>query len=121
MPARATLRQPNGPDRAATLGKICSAGTTAPSSTISPVMEARSDSLPSIFGVENPLVPRSTMKPRILPSSFAQITAISATGALVIHILVPVKLKPPGTFFRPRHHGAGIGAVIGLGQAEAAD
>ena len=31
---------------------------SAPSSTISPVMEARRLSLPSILGVENPLVPR---------------------------------------------------------------
>jgi len=38
------------------------------------------------------------MKPRILPSSLAQITAMSATGALVIHILVPVSEKPPATF-----------------------
>ena len=38
------------------------------------------------------------MKPRILPSSFAQTTATSATGALVIHILVPVSAKPPATF-----------------------
>ena len=98
MPARATLRQPNGPARPETFGSILSSGTTAPSSTISPVIEARKLSLPSIFGVENPLVPRSTRKPRILPSSFAQTTATSATGALVIQVLVPVRLKPPGTF-----------------------
>ena len=61
-------------------------------------MEARNESLPSIFGVEKPLVPRSTMKPRILPSSLAHTTAMSATGELVIHILAPLSLKPPATF-----------------------
>ena len=47
-------------------------------------------SLPSIFGVENPFVPRSTMKPRMTPSSFAHTTAMSAIGELVIHIFAPV-------------------------------
>ena len=121
MPVRATLRQPNGPASPETFGSRLSSATTAPSSTISPVIEARSDSLPSIFGVENPLVPRSTMKPRILPSSFAQTTARSAIGALVIQVLAPVRLKAAGDFFRARRHRAGIGAVVGLGQAEAAD
>src|SRR5271169_2194633 len=92
MPARATLRQPNGPARPETFGNILSSGTTASSSTISPVIEARNDSLPSIVGVEKPLVPRSTMKPRILPSSLAQTTAMSATGELVIQVLAPVRL-----------------------------
>ena len=32
------------------------------------------------------------------PSSFAQTTARSATGELVIHILLPVRRKPPGAF-----------------------
>ena len=96
-------------------------GTTAPSSTISPVMEARSDSLPSIFGVEKPLVPRSTMKPRILPSSFAQTTAMSATGELVIQIFAPVRLIAVGDLLGAGHHRAGIGAVVGFGEAEAAD
>ena len=84
------LRQPNGPARPFTFGNRASSGTTAPSSTISPVTDVRSDSLPSIFGVEKPLVPRSTMKPRILPSSFAHTTAMSATGELVIHIFAPL-------------------------------
>ena len=98
MPERALLRQPNGPASPETFGSRFSSGTTAPSSTISPVIEARSDSLPSIFGVENPLVPRSTMKPRILPSSLAQTTAMSAIGELVIQVLAPVRRKPPETF-----------------------
>src|SRR5258707_14544999 len=57
------LRQPNGPARPFTFGNRFSSATTAFSSTISPVTEARSESLPSIFGVEKPFVPRSTMKP----------------------------------------------------------
>ena len=92
------MRQPNGPASPFTFGSRLSSGTNASSSTISPVIEARSDSLPSIVGVENPLVPRSTMKPRITPSSFAHTTATSATGALVIHILAPLRRKPFGTF-----------------------
>ena len=85
------------------------------------MIEARSDSLPSIFGVEKPLVPRSTMKPRISPSSFAHTTATSAIGELVIHILAPVSAIAAGDFLGARRHRAGIGAVVGLGQAEAAD
>ena len=45
----------------------------------------------AIVGVEKPFAPRSTMKPRITPSSFAQITAMSAIGALDIQVLVPVR------------------------------
>ena len=42
-------------------------------------------------------MPRSTMKPRIaLSSSLAQTMAMSAVGALLIHILLPVRRKPPG-------------------------
>ncbi len=92
MPARARCRQPNGPARPCTLGSRFSSGTTALSSTSSPVTEQRSESLPSIFGVESPLVPRSTMKPRIFPSSFAHTTAMSAIGELVIQVLAPVSL-----------------------------
>ena len=38
------------------------------------------------------------MKPRILPSSFAQTMQRSAIGAFEIHILAPLSLKPFGTF-----------------------
>ena len=115
------LRQPNGPARPDTFGSRFSSGTTASSSTISPVTEVRSESLPSIFGVEKPLVPRSTMKPRILPSSLAQTTARSAIGALEIHILAPLSLIAAGDLLGARHHRARIGAEVRLGQAEAAD
>ena len=61
------------------------------------------------------------MKPRITPSSvLAQTTNTSAIGELVIHILAPVsgsRRRP----LAPGAHGAGIGAVVRLGQAEAAD
>ncbi|MQM40408.1 hypothetical protein KBTX_04459 [wastewater metagenome] len=56
-------------------------------------MEARRLSLPWIAGVSKPSVPRSTMKPRILPSwasDFAHTTAMSEIGLLVIHIFWPV-------------------------------
>src|SRR6185295_9569809 len=84
MPKRALLRQPNGPARPFTFGSRFSSGTRQSSSTISPVIDARSDNLPSIFGVEKPLVPRSTRKPRMTLSSFAQTTATCATGAFEI-------------------------------------
>ena len=60
-------------------------------------MEARRLSFPSIFGVEKPSKDRSTMKPRIVPSSFAHTTARSAMGELVIHIFAPLRIKPPST------------------------
>ena len=59
--------------------------------TISPVIDARSDSLPVSLGVVSPSMPRSRMKPRIVPSSsLAQTTITSASGALEIHILEPL-------------------------------
>jgi hypothetical protein len=92
------LRQPNGPARPDTPGSKFSSGTKASSNTTSPVTEVRSEILPSTFGVEKPLVPRSTMKPRIFPSSFAQTMQRSAIGAFEIHILAPFSLKPFGAF-----------------------
>lgn len=48
-------------------------------------MEARSENFPSIFGVEKPFIDRSKINPRIsLSSHFAQTTATSAIGELVI-------------------------------------
>ncbi len=61
--------------------------------TISPVTEARNDSLPSILGADSPLAPLRSRKPRIAPpwaSDLAQTTNTSATGALEIHVLAPV-------------------------------
>ena len=58
--------------------------------------------LPFTVGVSKPFVPRSTMKPRTestSPSStFAHTTARCASGALVIHILVPLSTQPAPSF-----------------------
>jgi len=59
-----------------------------------PVGLVRSENLPSISGVENPFMPRSTMNPRTFPSSaelFAHTTAMSANGEFEIHVLDPFK------------------------------
>ena len=61
--------------------------------TTSPVVEARSDSLPPIFGAERPFMPFSRMKPRMSSPwapDFAQMTKTSASGALEIQVLVPL-------------------------------
>ena len=66
--------------------------------TISPVIEARNASLPSILGALSPFMPFSRMKPRITSSSvFAQTMNTSASGLLLIHILAPVNRYPPST------------------------
>ena len=56
---------------------------------MSPVIEARNDSLSPILSVVKPSKSRSTMKPRILSSSLAQTTARSLIGELVIQYLAP--------------------------------
>ena len=65
---------------------------------ISPVAEARSENLPSVFAVVSPLSPRSRIKPRTVPSSFAQTIKTLAMGAWVIQVLLPDKTKPPSVF-----------------------
>ncbi len=100
MPNRALLRQPNGPPSPLAPGRIASAGTCTSSITTSPVVEARSDSLPCILGADSPFSPFSSTKPRITPSSsLAQITKTSAIGAFDIHILEPLSTQPSATFF----------------------
>ncbi|MNG18169.1 hypothetical protein D3C84_1022050 [compost metagenome] len=85
------FRQPNGPFRPFTCGSSASSPTSTLSITISPVMEARSENLPSIFGADRPFMPFSSTKPRISPSSsLAHTTNTSAIGLLVIHILLPL-------------------------------
>ena len=76
---------------------MASSATNTSASEISPVTEARRDSLLSIRGVVKPSAPRSTRKPRITPSSLAHTSATSAIGALVIHILAPFSTNPPWT------------------------
>jgi hypothetical protein len=76
------------------LGSSALSGTTTPSITISPVTEARSESLPPILGAESPFMPFSRIKPRIwllCSADFAHTTNTSAIGALEIHILLPVR------------------------------
>ena len=94
MLKRARFRQAKGAPNPLAFGNNAAAGRGALASTIWPVTEARSENLPSIFGVLKPCVPRSTTKPRIAPSSFAHTTARSAMGALVIQLLVPFRTKP---------------------------
>ena len=56
------------------------------------------------------------------PSSvFAQTTNTSAIGELEIHIFEPERRIAARRGAGARHHAAGVRAVIGLGQAEAAD
>src|SRR5690606_4117115 len=79
-------------------GSRASAGSRTSSRVIPPVDEARSDSLCRISRALTPGVSIGTTNPAI-PSSGtrAQITATSATGALVIHIFEPVRIQsPPG-------------------------
>jgi hypothetical protein len=69
-------------------------------------------------------MPFSSTKPRTLPpcaSLLAQTTKTSANGELVIHVLLPEMRKPSPSFFATVRMPAGVGAGIGLGQAEAAD
>ncbi len=61
-------------------------------------MEARRPTLPWMAGALKPFMPFSSTKPRIGPTappsdtSLAQTTNTSATGLLVIHILLPLSL-----------------------------
>src|SRR5207248_2293808 len=104
------------PARPDTFGNKLSSGTSAPSSTSSPVIEARRLNLPSIFGVASPLVPRSTMKPRILPPSFAHTTATAATGACVVQDFAPVRDQAVADVAQP-----GAAVVLRNGRAEHAE
>ena len=67
-----------------------SAGTNTSDIMIMPVMDARSENLPSIFGALSPFMPFSRMKPRMSPlSSLAQTSSTSAIGELVIQVFEP--------------------------------
>src|SRR5207253_10697999 len=93
IPYRALFKQPNGPLRPFTFGKIFSFGTFTLSNTSSPVADARRLHLPCVVGVVNPSIPRSTTNPRISPSSsFAHTTATWENGAFEIHILLPLRI-----------------------------
>jgi hypothetical protein len=85
------------------------------------VTEARSENFRSIFCAVKPGVLVSTTKPRMTPSSFAQMMATSARLPLVIQRLVPLSTKPVVGALGAGDHPAGVGAEVGLGEAEAAD
>ena len=121
MPARATLRQPNGPARPFTFGSRFSSGTTTSSSTISPVIEVRSESLPSIFGRREPLgaaLDQEAADDAVELGPDHREVSDRRVGDPHLGAGEPVAAR---RLLRARHHRAGIGAVIGLGQAEAAD
>src|SRR6476620_7220293 len=73
-----------------------SAGISQSSNTSSQVLDPRMPSLSSFCAVLNPFMPFSTMKavmhllPASLPAVRLQTTSTSASGPLVIHILLPL-------------------------------
>src|SRR5258705_251719 len=104
MTWRASVRKERGAFRPMASGRNASPGNRTSSITISPVDEARNDSLCRTSFAVTPGESIGTTKPRIGPSPRlplravasvrAQITATSATGAFVIHILVPRSTQP---------------------------
>mmetsp|Transcript_8791 Transcript_8791/g.17715 ORF Transcript_8791/g.17715 Transcript_8791/m.17715 type:complete len:320 (-) Transcript_8791:388-1347(-) len=99
MPYRAELRQANGPPRPRAWGNIADSGTRTSSSRMEPVIEARSDSLPTMGGVERAAgcdastALRSIRKPRTPPlstSARAHTSSTSAMGEFVIQVLLPL-------------------------------
>src|SRR5680860_1548477 len=120
MPKRASFRQDSGPFSPRTWGSTASAGRRTWSMTSSLVTEARSESLCLIADAEKPGELVGTTKPRMPSSVCAQTTATWATEPLVIHILLPLSTQsPPSRLAVVR--AAGVRAVVGLGQSEAAD
>ena len=94
------MRHPNGPFNPSTPGSRASSPTSTSSIWIMPVIDARSDSLPSIFGVSRPLAPFSSTNPRMAPpwaSDFAHTTNTSAIGELEIQVFAPDSRYPPST------------------------
>ena len=92
IPYRAESKHPKGAPKPDLFGNKFSLGTLTLSNINSPVEEALKDHLLWVSGVENPSIPRSTISPCILPSSFlAHTTATCARGALEIHIFAPFK------------------------------
>uniref|UniRef100_A0A6B0V2E0 Putative secreted protein n=1 Tax=Ixodes ricinus TaxID=34613 RepID=A0A6B0V2E0_IXORI len=93
MPYLALVRHWNVDLSPRDFGSRASSGTTTSSMRIMPVVEARRENLPSILGASSPLVPFSSTKARIWPSShLAQTTNTSAIGELVIHVLLPLRV-----------------------------
>src|SRR5690606_3738712 len=76
-------------------------GISQLSNTSSQVLEPRMPSLSSFCAVEKPRMPRSTMKavmqrlPASLPAVRMYTSSTSASGPLVIHILLPLAIHTP--------------------------
>ena len=84
--------------------------------------EARRDIFLWISGAVKPGIPFSTMNPLISPSSVrAQTIAMSAIEPFVIHILAPFRTQSVPSRRAWVRIVPGVGAGVGLGQAETAD
>src|SRR5450755_3521944 len=90
MPKRACVRQLSGPFRPLAHGSIADSGTRQSENAKLAVTDARIDSLPCNSDDVNPLVPRSTRKPRIPSGVRAQQIATSATVPFVIQVFSPL-------------------------------
>ena len=77
--------------------------------------------MPSIFGVENPLVPRSTRKPRMRAVELRPHDGDVGDRRIGDPGLGAGQPIAARHLLGARHHRAGIGAVVGLGQPEAAE
>ena len=92
IPYLALFRQPKGPFKPSTFGKIESSFTNTSSITIFPVTETFKLNFPSIVGADKPGVFFSRINPLIFPlwaEDFAQITKTSAMGLLEIQDFSP--------------------------------
>ena len=121
MPNRASLRQDSGPLSPVTSGSTASAGSRTPSRTSSLVTDARRDSLCLMSGrAEAVGVRRDHEAPDafVRPAPHDGDVGDRAVGdphlATVEHPVGPVPLGARG-------HAGRVGAVVGLGEAEAAD
>src|SRR2546426_2369454 len=93
MPYRAWVRQPSGYFRPFVSGSRFFAGMRQSSKKSCDVTDARSENFPMCKAVENPGVPFSTTKPRMVPSALAHTTATSAMEPLVIHDFAPLRIQ----------------------------
>src|SRR5271154_3081592 len=93
IPKRACERQLSGPFSPLAHGSIAEFGTRQSVSARLDVTDMRIDILPCSSDDVNPLVPRSTTKPRMPSSARAQIIATSATDPLVIQVFSPFKIQ----------------------------
>ena len=91
MPARATFRQLKGPASPFAFGQeVFLRHESIIKHDLSGDRGAQRKLAFDLRASRIPCVPRSIRKPRMTSSSLAQTSATSATGELVIHILLPV-------------------------------